>query len=193
MPEPSEDEIDRLLSRGRLGQRHKQKLLLGVLASVQASPHPRRRFRLRWPAFAALSVSGALAVVALWPRPPAETQTALQEKGAAERTPIIAMSCFGGSLGACPTGSRIAFWAEGGAKEPGWVTAYADPVGGGERVWYLTNAALPGAALIGQEQPRGRYEVRVVLTKHPVERVALARLPAADVVAHANFSLVVSP
>jgi hypothetical protein len=73
------------------------------------------------------------------------------------------------------------------------VTAYADSAGGGERVWYLTNAALPGAALIGKEQPQGRYDVRVVVTKHPVERVALARLPAEVVVAHAHFSLVVSP
>jgi hypothetical protein len=192
VPEPSDEDIDYLLSSGRLSQPHKHELLRGVLASVQASSQPRRRFRWRWPAFAALSVSGALAAVALYPRPAAETGTALREKGVLPRSPIIAMTCLGGSLAACPAGSRIAFWSEGGPKEAGLVTAYGDPVGGGERVWYLTNAELPGAAVIGREQPTGRYEVGVVLTKGPIERSTLAQLPAELVVAHANFSLVVS-
>jgi hypothetical protein len=193
VPDPSEDEIDHLLSRGRLGHGHKQRLLRDVLASVQASAQPRHRFRPRWLAFSALAVSGALAVVVLRARPLSETGASLREKGATAQTPIISMACFGASLGACPTGSRLAFWAEGGAGERGFATAYADPVGGGERIWYLTNSALPGAALVSKEQPAGRYDVRVVLTRRPVERVAVADLPPDLVVAHAKFDLLLSP
>jgi hypothetical protein len=190
--EPSDDEVDRLLSRGALGRADKQRLLRDVLASVQASAPRRRPSRWRWPAFAVLSLSGALAVAALWARPSAETRSALREKGSLSGAPIIAMSCLGGSLAACPVGSRIAFWVEGGRPEAGVVTAYADPVAGGERVWYLTNEPVPRAAVVGQEQAGGRYRVSVVLTRHPVARTELARLTPDVIVTHGSFDLVVS-
>lgn len=193
MSELSDDEVDRLLSRGGLGPEHKQRLLQGVLATVQASPVPRQRPRWRWPALMAASLAGAVAVSALWARPSARTEPALREKGAASGGPVIAVSCLGGSLAACPTGSRIAFWLEGGRKEPGFVTAYADPVAGGERVWYLRNDAVPRAAVVGKEQPSGRYRVSAVLTKRPVERSDLANLTPGAVVTRASFDLVISP
>jgi len=192
VPEPSDDEIDRLLSRGELGQAHKQRLLRGVLASVQAPAAPRRP-RWRWPAFAAVSLAGAgaVAVAVLWVGPSAGTGSSVREKGGPAADPIIAISCLGGSLAACPPGSRIAFWLEGGPQETGVVTAYGDPVSGGERVWYLTNQAVPRAALLGSEQPRGRYRVNVLLTKRPIERAELGRLTADVVRTRASFELVV--
>jgi hypothetical protein len=189
----SEDELDRLLSRGGLGQEQKRRMLGNVLASVEAAATPRRRSRWRWPAVAVLSLSGAVAVAALWARPSGETRPDFREKGAPAAVPILAMSCLGGSLGACPAGSRLAFWLEGGPQEPGVITAYADPVAGGERVWYLTNEKAPRAALIGKEQPSGRYRVTVVLTRHPVARAELAALDSRGIITHANFDLVVSP
>ena len=190
MADPSDDELDRLLSRGRLGQARKRRMLRDVLASVQASEVPARRFRWRWPSLAVLSLSGGLAAAAFWARPFAEAPSALREKGPPAGAPVIAMACLGGSLGACPPGSRIAFWLEGDRKEPAFVTAYADPVGGGERVWYLTNEAVPRAALVGKEQSSGRYRVSAILTRRPVERT---RLTPDTIVAHAVFDLVISP
>jgi hypothetical protein len=191
--ELSDDEVDRLLSRGMLGQEHKQRVLQSVLASVQATEPPRRRAWWRWPAVSVVALSGALAVAALWVQPSTNSGSALREKGAASGAPIIAMSCLGGALGACPTGSRIAFWLEGGSREPGFVTAYAESVTGGERVWLLTNETVPRAALIGKGQPSGRYRVNVVLTGRPIERTELSRLTPNVIVARASFDLVVSP
>ncbi len=193
MSDLSEDELDRLLSRGRLAQEDKQRVLRNVLASVPAPAAPARRPRWRWPAIAALSLSGALAVAVLWVRPSGETGSDLREKGGSAGVPIIAMSCLGGSLGACPTGSRIAFWVEGGKQEPWVATAYADPAAGGQRIWYLTNEEVPKAAVIGKEHAAGRYRVSVVLTRHPVGRTEIAKLPADVAVARASFDLVVSP
>jgi hypothetical protein len=97
---------------------------------------------------------------------------------------------------------------EGGSnKQAGFITAYADSPVGGERVWYLTNEAaavaslnpaesprvVPKAALIGREQPPGRYRVHVVVTRHPVGRADLSRLGAPEVVTRASFDLEVSP
>jgi hypothetical protein len=191
--ELSDDEVDRLLSRGRLGQEDKQRILGSVLASVPASePRPRRR-RWRWPAFAIISLSGALAFALVWVRPARESGSEVREKGAAGKAPIISISCLGGSLGACPTGSRIAFWLEGEFKEPGFVTAYAEPAAAGDRVWLLTNQPVPKAAVIGEGQPAGRYRVTAVLTSRPVEHAEVARLSPDVVLARATFDLVVSP
>lgn len=187
----SDDEIDRLLSRGGLGREHKRRVLRDVLGSVHASPVPRRRLRWRWPAFAAVSLSGALAVTAFWPRASGTAETTVREKGALADAPIIAMSCLGGSLTACPTGSRIAFWLEGGRKQPGFLTAYADSIASGERVWLVTNEVVPRAALVGREQPRGRYRVKVILTRRPVDRAELVRLTPDVIVTRATFDLVI--
>jgi hypothetical protein len=211
--ELSDEEIERLLSRGGLGREHKLQLLQRVLASVPTAATGRRRAPWRWRAVGVLSLSGALAVAALWGRPSGQASSTLRAKGTPAAVPIIAMSCLGGSLVACPTGSRIAFWVEGGPRleggreEPGFVTAYADSIARGERVWYLTNEALSAgtspstgspravsrAALVGKDQPNGRYRVSVVLTRHPITRAELARLTPDVTVTRASFDLVVSP
>jgi hypothetical protein len=189
--EPSEDELDRLLARGTLPRGQKQQMLGHILASVQASAPARRPLKWRWPAFAALSLSASLAIVGLWARPATRPESGLREKGSS--APILAVSCLDGSLTACPVGSRLAFWIEGRRNEPGVVTAYADPVAGGERVWYLTNEPVPKAALVGKEQATGRYHVNVFLTRFPVARAELTRLPAGVVITHTSFELAVSP
>jgi len=148
-----------------------------------------------------------LAVAVLWVRPAGEAGSTLRAKGAPSEVPIIAMSCLGGSLNACPTGSRIAFWLEGGREEPEFVTAYADSVVDGERVWYLTNEAVSAAAsrstsslravsraaLVGREQASGRYRVSVVVTRRPVPRAQLAQLTPDVMLTRASFDLLVLP
>lgn len=202
-----DDEMDHLLSRGGLGRAHKERLLRGVLGSVAVPAPSRRRPRWLWQTAAGLSLAGGVAVFALWGRPFGETGSALRAKGAPSLGPVVGLSCLGGSLNACPAGSRIAFWLEGGPnKQAGFITAYADSAAGGERVWYLTNEAaaalsspaesprvVPKAALIGREQPAGHYRVHVIFTRHPVGRADLSRLAAAEVVTRGSFDLEVSP
>jgi hypothetical protein len=204
-----DEEIDHLLSRGGLGREDKERFLRGVLARV-AVPAPvpvRRRSSWLWQAVAGLSLAGGVAVFALWGRPASETAPTLRAKGAPVLAPVVGMSCLGGTPSACPNGSRVAFWLEGPTKDAGFITVYAEPLGGGGRVWYLNNEATPvaasgpadaprvitKAALIGREQPTGHYRVHAVVTHRPVDRADLPRLPPADIVTRANFDLVVSP
>jgi hypothetical protein len=207
MSDLSDDEADHLLSRGGLGREHKERLLLGILASVPASPAPPPRSRRRWTVVGALSLASAVALVGLWWRPSAQQGSELRAKGASAAVPFIGMSCLGGSVSACPRGSRVAFWLEGGTDQIGFITAYADPVDGGERVWLLTNEPLasspstavesprviPKAAVLGAAQSGGRYVVQAVLSRSRVARAGLSDLPSIQIVTRARFELVVSP
>jgi hypothetical protein len=151
-----------------------------------------------------------VAILALWLRAPGGAggpDVDLRDKGAAAGTPVVDMTCLGGSIGACPRGSRVAFSLEGGRAEAAFVTAYAEPIAGGQRVWYLASqpvdAPAAGAprsvrvvskgAIVGDEQPPGRYRVEVAVTRRAVDRADLPRLGPADLVARAHFELVVAP
>jgi hypothetical protein len=208
MSEPSDDDLDHLLSRGGLGPEHKQRLLQGILASLPAAAPARSPRRWRRQLIAALSLASGLSVVGLWWRPSVRQKgSAFRAKGAPTVTPFIGMTCLGGSASSCPRGARIAFWLEGGGGQTGFLTAYADPVGGGDRVWLMTNqpaATSPSgpadsprvvskAALLGPAQRTGRYDVRVVLSRSPVTRPDLSQVPAAEILTRASFDLVVSP
>ncbi len=98
--------------------------------------------------------------------------------------PRVEVVCAGGSLDACPLGSRLLFVASAGAR-PGYVAAYAEPAGGGgERVWYFSSdrdapaipaasaaaAPLDSAVQIGPEHRVGRYLVHVVVGARPLSR-----------------------
>ena len=99
----------------------------------------------------------------------------------------------------------MAFALEGGRDQGGFLTVYAEPTAGGERVWYLTNepvGAPPGdasprvirkAALIGDGQPPGAYRVHAIFSRGPVPREALADLAPAHTLARVEMDLVVAP
>jgi hypothetical protein len=131
-----------------------------------------------------------------------EGAPSFQIKGPGD-APLIVVSCLGGQLDACATGSKLAFALEGGRDEGGFLTSYAEAIGAGERVWYLTNesvgAASAGAsprvirkaALIGEGQPPGTYRVHAIFSRRPVPRKALSTLAAADTLARIELELVV--
>jgi hypothetical protein len=206
MADPSNDEIDYLLSRGLLGTRRKESVLRRVLARV--SPRP-SAFRGRWWLWLGSGATAALAgaaVLLIALHGPGSGPAELRAKGTGG-APVIDLACLGSSAGACPRGSRVAFSLDGGGGEAGFVTAFADPVSPGERIWYLVDEPLPArapgagaglravprAAIVGEEHAPGRYLVTVLLTRRPVGRVEPSQAAPADVVTQAKLDLVVTP
>ena len=201
MSEPSDDEVDYLLSRGELsGEKHAQ-ILQNVVAASAARPVPVRRRWWAWSGGTGLALAAGAAAVLLWPRvqpPPNDFRT----KGALPEEALIGMSCLGSRLKASPRGSLVAFSLDGATEAEvgvgGFVSAYADPVSGGERIWYLTNEPVVAgeinkAARVGAEHAVGRYRVQAMLTTHALPRDELVDVAAAAVTARAQFDLEVVP
>jgi hypothetical protein len=198
----SDDEMDYLLSRGKLGGSQRQRILEAALGAAREPFWARWRGRLAWSG-GALALAGGAAILLLTLRAPApEDASSFRVKGPAD-APLITASCLGAQVTACPIGSRLAFALEGGRDRGGFLTAYAAPTAGGERIWYLTNEpvgapnadasprVLPKAALIGDGQPAGSYRVHVIFSGRPVARDALSSLRAGEALAHLELELVV--
>jgi len=204
MSPPSDDELDYLLSRGMLGGSQRDRILGAALTASREKVVPGWRRRIAWGAGSlAFATCAAVLLVKLAPfgeRGPA----AFQIKGPGD-APLIVLSCLGGQLDGCRSGSKLAFALDGGRDKGGFLTSYAEPIGAGERVWYLTNESVDEAAadaslrvirkaaLIGEEQPPGSYRVHAILSRRPVARDALATLTSADTLARVELELVVVP
>jgi hypothetical protein len=197
----SDDELDYLLSRGKLGGSQRERILQAALAASREGRWARWRRRVVWSA-GGLTLATGVAALLLLLRAPGGDTGGFNAKGSSG-TPLITVSCLGAMLDACPPGSRVAFVLEGGSDKGGFLTAYADPVKPGERVWYLTNEAVDApqggtssrvvrkAALIGDGQPAGAYRVHAIFSQHPVARGALSSLAADETLAHVDMELVV--
>jgi hypothetical protein len=210
MSDPPDDEIDYLLSRGSLASAQRERILGNLLASAHAVPAPERKRRFGWWGASALGLAAGAVALLLWVRAPRRDQPvhfATKGHGATEG-PFVEMTCLGASAKACPIGSELAFSIEGGRPEGGLVSAYADPLGRGERVWYLTNERLsapvpsggssmrvaPKVARVGDEHSPGPYRVTVIVTDDPVARAAATTvLQGGNVLARAEFELEVVP
>ena len=203
MSPPSDDELDYLLSRGTLGGSQRARILKAALAASREGFWARWRGRVAWSAGGLVLATGA-AVLLLSLRAPREDAAAgFQSKGAGD-VPLIVMSCLGGQLGGCPAGSKLAFGLQGGHDKGGFLTSFAEPAAPGERVWYLSNESVGApnadasprvvlkAALIGDEQPPGRYRVHAIFSRRPVAREAVSKLGAADIIARLDLDLVVA-
>jgi hypothetical protein len=188
MSDPSEENVDYLLSRGALSGSRREQILEEALRSARARPPQARR---RWWAWGGgLTLAAGAAAFLLWARAP--SQGDFREKGNVGGAPAIELLCLGASVKACPLGSLVAFQVDG---REGFLSAYADPVPTGERIWYLTNEpvrgpVVPKAARIGAEHRPGEYRVQVVLSRQALPR---DRLVGPDVIAHARFDLRVIP
>jgi hypothetical protein len=183
-PTPSDDELDMMLAEGRLGGAAKDRIFDAVASRVR----PRRRFlNLRGLLAAGLMVSAAATALLLVPRA-REAGFGVKGGGGAPG-PTLEISCAGGTLAACPIGSRLVFGVEG--AESGYLAAYADPTAGGERIWYFSRdsqspalAPVAGtqvakkAILLGAEHAPGRYRVHVLVTAQPLSRAELSQGPS---------------
>jgi hypothetical protein len=196
----SDDEVDYLLARGKLGGSQRQRILQAALTASRPGFWARWRGRIIWSAGGLTLATGA-AVLLLLPRVP---ETGRFNAKGSNGAPLITVSCLDGMLTACPSGSRVAFAVEGGRDNGGFLTAYADPIKAGERVWYLSNEAvgpvqegtpsrvMRKAALIGDGQPAGAYRVHAIFSRRPVGRGSLSSLSADETLAQVDRDLVVT-
>jgi hypothetical protein len=201
MPEPSDDEVDYLLSRGGLSGDKRDQILQNVLSSTAAQPVPARRRWWAWGGGMGLALTAGAAAILLWPR--AQQPSAdFRAKGAPDPAVLLGMACLGATVKACPRGALVAFTLDGangtGDGAGRFVSAYADPVPGGERIWYLTNEPLVDgivskAARVGDEHAPGPYRVKAMLTTQALPRDVLVGGADAAVVARATFDLEVIP
>jgi len=202
MPAPSNDDLDYLLSRGTLSGPRREQILQEALAAARARPARGRRWRWALGGGAGVAVAAAAAMVLLWPRvrPPVEGE--FRAKGGGAGAPVIDMTCLGATVSACPRNSLVVFSI--GSQEDGkemsgaLVSAYADPISPGERIWYLTNQPAVGplagkAVRIGDEHRPGRYRVEVVLSRRALGRADLVSARPPEVTARARFDLQVVP
>ncbi len=201
------EELDSLLGRGSVGATRRDAILAGVLAHTAI--RRRAQSRWRWP-FAGLATVAAAAagLFLLAPRLssplPSPPQGGFRAKGGATPAgPSLAMECFGASLSACPTGSRLIF---SGTGVRGFLSAWAEPVGGGERIWYFAadtvspaidpDAGEPALATravkVGPEHAAGSYRIEVRLTERPMARTELLQLSDNAGLAREQFSLTVT-
>jgi hypothetical protein len=164
------DEIDHLLARGRMGGPAREEVLARVLDAQAPALAPwwRRAFAQYW---APVLAAAAILLFAIRPKDDRFTP-----KGAPSAGPALSVLC----VDACRPGSTLAFQVED-ARAAAYLTAWAEPVAGGERVWYLEGTRAPVDALAGMQtlkqavrlgpsQPPGAYRVHLVLSAAPLSR-----------------------
>jgi hypothetical protein len=176
----TDDNLDLLLARGELKGPREEKVRADLIAGVAAER--RRRSLLHFVPGVVVAACAAIILLALpkIPRP----HDALRAKGGPLAV-SVQLSCIGGGLDSCPRGSTLLFTALGGDPDPAYITAYAEPRGRGERVWYFSaddapdgsrlapgpgSRALAKEVVLGSEHAPGAYEVRVVVGPRPLHR-----------------------
>ena len=167
-------DLDSLLSHGRLSGAQRERVLDSVLDRVA----PRRRW-IPWAAAAAIlcAVGGVSFLEGARSR-----QHEFAARGTGTSATRVEVVCVGGSLDACPRGSHLVFHASG--PKGGYLTAYAVPDGGGERIWYFSGddespMVSPSAAstepmdrvvVVGSEHGVGGFKVHILISEQPLRR-----------------------
>ena len=197
-----DSELDALLARGALSGPERERLLENVLDHVGS---PRRGLGAKT-AFAILLPAAAAAVVwfggSRWRAKPQESDGAYEARGAAAQTVKVDAACTGGPLLACPRGSRLVFRGWPNAR-PSYLAAFADPSGGGERIWYFSSEGesprlgpetVDRAVVVGSEHTAARYSIHVVVSTRPLSRSEItASPPNASVIASETMDLGIVP
>jgi hypothetical protein len=201
-PTRTTQDLDSLLGRGSIGAARRDAILQTVLARVKAETPARARGR--W-SFAGLGIVAATTAVLIFlgPRFSSSDLSPFRAKGTALTMPSVHIECLGATLGACPSGSLLVVRVAG---VRGFVSAWAEPVSGGERIWYFSAetlsplvdavSAIPPATTravkLGHEHAVGTYVVDIRVTDRPIGRDSLLHLPASAVLAKGQASLTVT-
>jgi hypothetical protein len=205
-PARNREDLDALLGRGRIGAARRDAILEAVLAHVRADAPARTRWR--WPlAGLGIAAVAAATVALLVPRPTSPTSSPFRAKGVAEKaqgsTPSAEIECLGATLDACPTGSLLVVRVAG---VRGYVSAWAEPASGGDRIWYfsadtdspLVDAVVTGSATtaravkMGPEHAIGSYVVEIRVTERPLKRDDLMGIPGRTVLVRGRSILTVT-
>ena len=198
------EEIDSLLGRGGIGAARLDTILESVLARVRAEAPARSRWRWSLAGLGAAAAAAA-ALFLLVPRfsPPASSPFRAKGTVAPATKPSAEIECLGATLDACPTGSLLVVRVAG---VRGYVSAWAEPAGGGERIWYFSAdtssplvdavstspAVATRAVKLGPEHAAGAYVVEVRVTAKPIARDELLRLPEDAALAKGRARLTVT-
>lgn len=184
----SKKHLDTLLGRGGMGAASRDAVLENVLAKIQDTATPRRRWSWSW----ILAWSGVAATVAaLVLLVPRFSQPTFRAKGAQSPAakPSATLLCLGATLDACPTGSLLALRITGAT---GYISAWAQPAGGRERIWYFSaetsspfiderapaTEVVQRAVRLAAEHTVGSYVVEIRVTPRPMKREELLHAPA---------------
>jgi hypothetical protein len=173
----NDGELDALLARGGLSGAARERVLENVLDRVSPEKRSVRRLAvaIALPAAAAMAlfVAGS-GTLGKW----RGQDAAFGARGGKSASVRVDAVCTGGPMEACPRGSRLIFHASPDTR-PGYLAAYADPVGGGERIWYfsadgesphLGADSVDRAVVVGAEHVAARYKVHLLVGTRPLTR-----------------------
>jgi hypothetical protein len=200
MKSQRDEELQRLLARGRLGGPARERVLGRVLDRV-APPPPKRRPWLV-PLILALGSATAILVLVARPRP---DDGRWGDKGGRPGKPV-ALEARCGAAPACEPGATLMF-SVFGATTPGYLGAYARRVESGERIWYFSaeteSPRVPASdrqtepagrgIVIGRDHTPGHYEIHLFLSTTPLTQATLLAGGDPRVVAHAVVPIDVVP
>ena len=199
----SDEQLDALLSQGRLSGPERDRILNTVLER-SAAPKPARWSRWLLGGSMALVAAGAAGVL-LIPRLQRDDPGFAARGNAPTGADIqVELGCVEGSLERCPAGGTLLF-AVRGEQARGFLGAYARPVDGGETIWYFSAEAESPAVVsrgpalqalsrgirLGPEHRPGRYQVVVVLAEASPGRQALLAPDGPGQLARRSFDLTV--
>jgi len=206
----SNDDIEYLLSAGRLGGEQRERVFAGVMESVlRQEDRPRARWgsARRWIGAGSAAALAAVALLVVWARGSFDHGRFDSKGDKATSLLSIDAECLRATLAACPRKSVLAFSVRG-ASAGMFVTATlepAEPGMSGPRVWLLSNepasaqaggavGVLARGARVPEQQAAGTYHLEVVVTKRPVARDAAAgNRWGGDLAGHARFEITVPP
>ncbi len=201
-PRRSDTELDELLGRGSIGAGRRDAILETVLARVKVEKTAKRRRWVRAGIGAtAVAIAASLLVV---PQIFKADSPGFRAKGAPGLAQAgISVECLGGELARCPVSSLLVISASG---LRGYISAWAEPTHGGERIWYFaaeasspfvdataaSSAVATRAVRIGKEHKPGAYVVELRVTETPMSRAALMQGRLGQVLAASRVPLIVT-
>jgi hypothetical protein len=194
-----DDELQRLLARGKLSGPARERVLDRVLDQVAP---PARKPRA-WLVPLVLALGSGVAILVLVARPHPD-DARWGAKGVLGRAVALEARC--GDTDVCRPGATLMF-SVFGSSTPGFLGAYAQRVEGGERIWYFSaetesprvpasdQATQPAGRgiVIGPEHTPGQYQVHLFLSAAPASQAELLAGKDPRVRAEAVVPLTIAP
>ena len=197
----SDEELDRLLARGKLGGPTRERVLERVLDRVAPRPSARR-----WAWASGIALASAAAVLLLV-RPGAHDGFTAKG-GAVDNGARVEATCLDGSASRCPSGGTLVFRVER-ADAGGFLVAYAIREGAPDdaRIWYFPSddGVLPElrrqsapqvitrGVRLGPEHAPARYVVHTAIAARRLSRAEVLDPASRDVSRRGTFTFEVVP